>query len=103
MMEYTSTPWRIAPTPWCVSDLRLNGDTTIYLIKEAHGSTIDVRNDRGILEHIVRCVNAHDGLVAACRHALEDFRALRCALVSVDAYSDLTAELKSALAAAEKE
>lgn len=66
--EYTPTPWTLSFRDTTVT----HGDTIVAFVLTAHDMG-KVRDDAASVAnaaHIVRCVNAHDALVAALREAL---------------------------------
>ena len=78
---------KVSPRPWRVED---------GCIVDAEGFLVVMvgPDDDALFSHIVRCVNAHDGLVEALREARYELRNELC--------DDLLARIDAALAAAKE-
>ncbi len=86
---------KVSPRPWRYRETVVGWNERIGLYDASHGRIADLNGGaESVVAHIVRCVNAHDGLVEALREARYELRNELC--------DDLLARIDAALAAAKE-
>lgn len=98
MVKHTKTPWQVGPERENDTSARLFSGSRY--IGAVWNSDENINQARANAEHIVRCVNAHDALVAALRDCVREIRVMRrvqrCEFIDSTACDAATQALRDA-------